>query len=72
MYNKLLNIGIEFYEEIISNTEDFLLPNGYLIFELGKGQHEKVSTLLREYGFRGIYVIKDLNSIERVIISQKW
>ena len=64
--------GIEFYEEIISNAEDFLLPNGYLIFELGKGQHEKVSTLLREYGFRGIYVIKDLNSIERVIISQKW
>lgn len=63
--------GIEFYEEIISNAEDFLLPNGYLIFELGKGQHEKVSTLLREYGFRGIYVIKDLNSIERVIISQK-
>lgn len=63
--------GIEFYEEIISNAKDFLLPNGYLIFELGKGQHEKVSALLKMYGFRGIKIIKDLNSIERVIISQK-
>lgn len=63
--------GIEFYEEIISNAKDFLLPNGYLMFELGKGQHEKVSALLKMYGFRGIKIIKDLNSIERVIISQK-
>lgn len=63
--------GIEFYEEIISNAKAFLLPNGYLIFELGKGQHEKVSALLKMYGFRGIKIIKDLNSIERVIISQK-
>ena len=63
--------GIEFYEEIISNAKAFLLPNGYLIFELGKGQHEKVSALLKMYGFREIKIIKDLNSIERVIISQK-
>ena len=63
--------GIEFYEEIISNAKAFLLPNGYLIFELGKGQHEKVSALLKMHGFRGIKIIKDLNSIERVIISQK-
>lgn len=63
--------GIEFYEEIISNAKAFLLPNGYLIFELGKGQHEKVSALLKMYGFRGIKIIKDLNSIERVIFSQK-
>lgn len=62
--------GIEFYEEIISNAKDFLLQNGYLIFELGKGQYEKVSALLKMYGFRGIKIIKDLNSIERVIISQ--
>lgn len=63
--------GIEFYEEIISNAKDFLLPNGYLIFELGKGQYKRVSALLKQYNFRGIEVIKDLNSIERVIISQK-
>lgn len=63
--------GIEFYEEIISNAKDFLFPDGYLLFELGKGQHEKVSALLKQYDFKGIKIIKDLNSIERVIISQK-
>ena len=64
--------GIEFYEEIISNSKDFLLPDGFLIFELGKGQYDKVSGLLKMYGFRGISMVKDLNSVERVIISQKW
>ena len=63
--------GIEFYEEIISNAKDFLLPDGFLMFELGKGQYKRVSALLKEHGFKGISVIKDLNSIERVIISQK-
>ena len=63
--------GIEFYEEIISLAKDFLLPNGYLMFELGKGQYKKVSALLKKENFKGITVIKDLNSIERVIISQK-
>lgn len=63
--------GIEFYEEIISNAKDFLFPNGYLIFELGKGQYEKVSAMLKQYDFKGISIVKDLNSIVRVIISQK-
>lgn len=62
--------GIEFYEKIIFEAKNYLLPNGYLAFELGINQYKLVEKLLRTNGYTDINVIKDLNSIERVITAK--
>lgn len=62
--------GIEFYEKIILEAKNYLLPNGYLAFELGINQYKLVEKLLRTNGYTDINAIKDLNSIERVITAK--
>lgn len=63
--------GVEFYKKIIVNSLEYLNSNGYLIFEIGINQHQKVSDLLSKNGFKNIEVIKDYNKIERVVIANK-
>lgn len=62
--------GIEFYSKIIKSTKDYLIPDGYLLFELGINQAVLVKELLKKQGFENIKVVKDYNSIERIIIAQ--
>lgn len=63
--------GIDFYKRIILSAENYLLPNGYICFELGVKQCKLVSDILKHSNYKNIRAIKDLNSIERIIISQK-
>lgn len=65
------NDGIEFYDRIIKDAPDYLNKNGYLLFELGIGQAEKVKSLMEKRGFKDISVKKDLAGIERVIWGRK-
>ena len=65
------DLGIEFYDKIVTKAKDFLLPNGFLAFELGINQAALVSDLLQKHNFSAIQIFKDYNSIDRVIISQK-
>lgn len=65
------NDGIEFYAEIISSAADYLLPGGHLIFELGINQSGIVEGLLKDNDFTNIEIIKDYNSIDRVICTEK-
>ena len=62
--------GIEFYEKIIQEANNYLLPNGYLAFELGKDQYSLVEKLLKDNNYTDIQVIKDYNSIERIITAK--
>lgn len=62
--------GIEFYEKIILEANNYLLPNGYLAFELGINQYKLVEELLKDNNFTDIKVIKDFNSIERIISAK--
>ncbi len=62
--------GIEFYEKIILEAKNYLLPNGYLAFELGINQYKLVEKLLRNNNYADIKVVKDYNSIERVITAK--
>lgn len=62
--------GLNFYREITSSAPDILNSEGYLLFELGAGQSEKVTCLLKEKGFKNIEIIKDLAQIDRVIAAQ--
>lgn len=61
------NDGIEFYDKIIKGAPDYLNENGYLLFELGIGQAQKVKSFMQKRGFKDIGIEKDLAGIERII-----
>lgn len=63
--------GIEFYDRIIEGASGYLNDGGYLLFELGIGQADKVKELMEAQGFSDIKVEKDLAGIERVIYGGK-
>ena len=62
--------GVNFYKRITSNAPDILNASGYLLFELGIDQSEKVLTIMKQAGFTDIEVIKDLAGIDRVIAGR--
>lgn len=62
--------GLAIYRRIIQDAPKYLKPNGYIMFELGIGEAEDVSTMLK-LEFKNIVVEKDLAGIERVIWAQK-
>lgn len=62
--------GVEFYLQIIKAAPKFLKQGGFLAFELGVNQSEKVEKLLQE-DFKNIQIMKDLAGIDRVITAQK-
>ena len=64
-------LGIEFYEKIIKQAMDYLLPDGYILFELGINQAEPVGNMLVDNKYKPVEIIQDYNSIPRVIIAQK-
>ncbi len=61
--------GIEFYKKIIETAPKFLKKGGFLAFELGVNQSEKVKKLL-EADFKNIQITKDLANIDRIITAQ--
>lgn len=63
--------GIEFYEKITAQAPEFLNANGYLLFELGIGQAQKVKSVMKKHGFVDIEIQKDLAEIERVIWGKR-
>ncbi len=63
--------GICFYRRIISDSGKFLKPGGGLFLEIGMDEGKEVSDLLREAQFSDIRIIKDLNSLDRVVMSKK-
>ncbi len=62
--------GLFFYREIIKNAKQYLNSNGYLAFEIGYNQREKVEKLLIENGYNNIYSRKDLSGNDRVVVAK--
>ena len=62
--------GIEFYSKIIEQAKNYLLPNGYLIFELGINQSKLVKKQFEINGYTDITIIPDYNSIDRIIYAR--
>jgi release factor glutamine methyltransferase len=64
--------GLDFYRRIISQAAEYLKAKGFLILEMGKGQHRSIENLLKKSKkFEIIEEIKDYNNIERVMVAQK-
>ena len=62
--------GVKYYMRISSDAPSVLNKHGYLIFELGINQSDKVSKIMQKSGFSNIEIVKDLAGINRVISAQ--
>ena len=56
-----------FYKRIVEGAGKHLKPGGLLLFEIGYDQAAAVSGLMRQAGYQGIEVIKDLAGLDRVV-----
>ena len=64
------NLGVEYYQKIIKNAFNYLLPGGFVAFELGINQAELVKKIFIKNNYKNIQTFNDLNNIARVIIAQ--
>lgn len=64
--------GLDFYRRIIRQAADFLKDNGLLALEMGYGQDREIENIFyKSAKFEIIETIKDLSSINRVIIARR-
>lgn len=59
--------GLEFYKKITKNTKDFLKPEGFIAFEIGKDQADALRKIAEENLMR-ISILKDFSGNPRVAI----
>lgn len=63
--------GLVFYRSVLENWMEVLRPGGYLVFEVGEGQAEKVKDLMRSAGLKNISGTLDTGGTERVVFGKK-
>lgn len=61
--------GLDFYRKITQQAKLYLKENGVLAYEVGHDQSEDVSKLMKINGYTNIYIKKDLQGIDRVVIG---
>lgn len=59
--------GLDPYRELIGSLKQFLAPNGWVFFECGIGQAEKIAMMAKKSGAVEVEITKDLSGIERVV-----
>lgn len=59
--------GLFFYRRIVKESIGYIKKSGWLLFETGCGQAEAVSAMMREQGYTGVSVKKDLAGLDRVV-----
>lgn len=62
--------GLDFYERIVEESKNVLKKNGILAFEIGHDQGEEVSELMKVNSYKEVRIIKDLASLDRVVIGR--
>jgi release factor glutamine methyltransferase len=63
--------GLLFYRSIPSLWKPALREGGWLLLEVGMGQHPAVEELLRQAGFCCVTSIPDLAGIYRVVLGKR-
>lgn len=63
--------GLDFYRLLASRYIQHLLPGGYLLVEVGRGQAEAVTELFRRGGLADVSRRRDYSGIDRVVWGQK-
>lgn len=61
--------GLMFYKRIVLESKEVLKNGGVLAFEIGYDQGEDVLNLMKDESFYDVKVVKDLASLDRVVIG---
>ena len=64
------NDGLDCIRQIIGVGKEYLLPNGYMVFEHGYDQGNVVRELFKQNGFINIITKQDYAGLDRVTLSQ--
>jgi release factor glutamine methyltransferase len=62
--------GLTAYRDIIQGLDQYLAPNGWVVFEIGFDQAKSVTALMEAAGFDGVRCHQDMSGQDRVIIAQ--
>ncbi|MFV0343597.1 MAG: peptide chain release factor N(5)-glutamine methyltransferase [Anaerocolumna sp.] len=62
--------GLYFYKVLCNRLKEFLVPGGFVFFEIGYNQGKDVTDLLKEAGMSEIKITKDLAGLDRVVSAQ--
>ena len=63
--------GLKFYKSIAAIAPELLVPEGWLILEVGGGQHsKKVYELFHQPEFQNLELVKDFNGDQRILKVQ--
>ncbi|MCR5356298.1 MAG: peptide chain release factor N(5)-glutamine methyltransferase [Lachnospiraceae bacterium] len=65
------NDGLLFYRRMIEGADEWLIPGGCILFEIGFDQGDAVSGMLKDKGYRNVCVVKDLAGLDRVVKGHK-
>lgn len=63
--------GLYFYRQIIHNWYSHINPKGFIAFEIGDGEGDAVSQMLRGEGFFGVQVWENYDGLERTVTAIK-
>ncbi|WP_353093697.1 peptide chain release factor N(5)-glutamine methyltransferase [Tissierella praeacuta] len=63
--------GLDFYKRITPESKRYLKDNGLLIYEIGYNQGKSVRDILIKEGFREVFILKDLQGHDRVVLGIK-
>ncbi len=63
--------GLAYYRTIIPLAPIILKENGAIIFEVGAGEAEDVGAMLKEFGYKVVF-IRDIQGIERIVLGKKY
>ena len=63
--------GLYFYRAITKQAMDYILPGGWLLYEIGWDQGKAVKELLDREGFINTEIKRDLCGLDRVVLGQK-
>lgn len=63
--------GLKFYKIIAKDGFDFIKKGGWLFFEIGHDQYEKIFEIMENCGYKNIYNCKDLQGFKRLVAGQK-
>ena len=63
--------GLDVIRRLVSETPAHLTKGGTLAFEMGMGQYEMVTSLLKAHGYQGTETRPDLAGIERIAVARR-
>ena len=63
--------GLTFYQRFAELGRSIVKPSGWMILEVGLGEHpKKVESIFKDHGYYSMAIIKDYNGADRVMVIQ--